>query len=242
MFILGACVTDDHEPAHGTPATQDRVPALPTDNIVPEPTFTSADDFNLAVRAGANPFHLLRPEDLARFRETMVFRDGRVESMDYESMRALLPPDQYLDLMYGFGFEHSDHPMFAGIKPPHPTAPKPGRDYCVLHGPRPLGAANPPPAIPNADVLFQRINLQQGVLARLSPAALQELRETATFNEHGITSFRFARIKAELTSEDYAKLLSMFGMIKEGGVENYYCHSRGTCKKSTDFLCNLNTC
>lgn len=220
--LLTACAVDDSTPG---PAP----PVLPSGSLVENPTIQSLVDFDRAVRAGANPFDVLAPDELTRIRDSLVFEDGRVSEVDYELARASLPTDRYLDLMYLFGFDLSDHPVFAGIPAPHPSAPRPGRDYCALHGPPRLGADGPPPAIATRADAERLLLRGPSPLDALSADAREEFVRGLEFTDEGVATLIYDRAEAELSPGAFAELLGLLGLDEDGILREYRCESRGTC-------------
>ncbi|MDM5182315.1 hypothetical protein PO883_34710, partial [Massilia sp. DJPM01] len=52
---------------------------------------------------------------------------------------------------------------------------------------------------------------QENLLSALSEAARKRFLESLTFNEKGITGYRYAELESELTPTQIAKILSLFG-------------------------------
>lgn len=209
-----------------------------------EPLFQSLDDFDHAVQAGAHPLDKLDPETITRFRDSLVFRDGRVVGMDHETVRASLSPHDYIDLMYEFGVPYdAADPRFAGIEPPHPSAPQPGRDYCAIHGPPVLGAALPPPAIPDVAALDEAIAHGGTPLATLPPDALRAFRDGLGVNPDGtIHTIYYLPLKQHLSAEEYQQVLSLLVSDTTSLVDDYWCSSRGTCSRRIHSMCVTTNC
>lgn len=87
--------------------------------------FRFLDDFDNAVRAGFHPLSKLDDETLTQIRDSLIFGDGRLQEIDHRVARGALSPHDYIDLMHELGVRYDDDdPRFAGIEPPHPSAPQ----------------------------------------------------------------------------------------------------------------------
>lgn len=227
--VLSACAIDappDHQ------ATSDAI----------EPLFRSIDDFDRAVRF--HPMDKLDPDTVTQLRDSLVFRDGRVQEMDYQLARAALSPRDYIDLMYELGISYdAADPRFAGIAPPHPSAPRPGRDYCAIHGPPVLGAAMPPPMIPDMAALDAAITRGDTPLADLPPNALRAFRDGLGVNSRNeIHSLDYDLLERHLGRETAAELLRMIGGDVEVDYSGMYCASRGSCAPRPGWICIGSSC
>jgi hypothetical protein len=93
------------------------------------------------------------------------------------------------------------------------------------------------------------VSVNRSPIDKLSNEAFMSLRDSLEFNEKGITSFKYDRLKAELSAEDYEHVLGMLGLDSGfktstscgGGIlEGYRCMSTGNCKAESGWACTSN--
>ena len=107
-------------------------------------------------------------------------------------------------------------------------------------------------------------------LDKLSPNTLAEFRQSLVFTDRGLSGFKYEDIEKELFYEEAIELYKLFGFnlsadpqkaarkagvsatndakaVSDGGgrgssdfLENYYCHSKGTCKAQNGYACTNN--
>lgn len=107
-------------------------------------------------------------------------------------------------------------------------------------------------------------NFHSGPLKALSEAGRQRFLASLTFNENGLTGFRYEDLQAELNVSQIYKVLSLFGaqhtaslikgakpknkveeaivspMIITKDYQDYACTSRATCTRSWGAICTSN--
>lgn len=94
-------------------------------------------------------------------------------------------------------------------------------------------------------------------LDKLPTETLQEFRNSLSFKNGGLAGFKYGNIKKALSETDYIKTMALFGInaplttrsarLAAGAIEgegdpliDYYCYSKGTCKRARDYACTSN--
>ena len=109
-------------------------------------------------------------------------------------------------------------------------------------------------------------NNKNSPLSELTPGARQRFIQSLTFNEHGLTSFQYTDLEAELTPSQIYQILSLFGaqdvtpllenariannldseimgktgdgvVVPLGDHMDYQCVGRATCELSANRIC-----